>query len=178
MRLIRALARRLVAWWAKADKATRTVGVQWYREARRIARQLARRYDCTVSRAAGVIAALSPRLTWTYNVTAAEAVLAGDRKVPGVFRASLAKARMIQEGARPLDVLRGPKVRAFYRALMGDRDAAVVDVWTARAAGVQDAPNEREYAQVAQALRMGADEVGVSTSELQAAVWVAIRGRA
>lgn len=178
MRLIRTLARRLVAWWRAADKAARTAGVQWYREARRIARRLARTHGTTVATAAGVIAALSPRLTWSYNVIAADAMLAKVPKVPGVFEASKAKAHRIIAGERPLDVLRGPKVRAFYRALMGDRDAAVVDVWTARAAGVQDAPNEREYAQVAQALRMGADEVGVSTSELQAAVWVAIRGRA
>lgn len=136
-------------------------------------------HGCSAATAAGVIAALSPRLTWSYNVIAAEAVLAKAERVPGVFRANLVKARAIAEGARPLTVLSGPKVRAFYRALCGDSSAAVVDVWTARAAGLdQTALTPTMYDQVARALRMGADEVGTTTSSMQAVAWVAVRGRA
>lgn len=179
MRTVRRLARRLVALWHAADKAVRTAGVQWYRDARATARRLARAHGCSLATAAGVIAALSPRLTWAYNVVAADLVLGAAERVPGVFRANLAKSRAIAEGARPLTVLSGPKVRAFYRALMGDTSAAVVDVWTARAAGVDpEGLSPQLYAQVARALRMGADEVGTTTTSLQAVAWVAVRGRA
>lgn len=178
MRAIRAFARRLVAWWRAADDVARSAGVTWYRAARKTARRLARARGCTLARAAGVIAALSPRLTWSYNVIAADAVLARVARVPGVFRANLAKGRAIAAGAAPLSVLSGPKVRAFYAALMGSPDAAVVDVWIARAAGIEGALTPKQYAQVAQALRMGADEVGQTTSAFQAATWVSIRGRA
>jgi hypothetical protein len=136
MRTVRRLAARFVALWRAADRAVRTAGVQWYRNARRICRDLARRHGVSESCAAGVVAALSPRLGWTYNVLAADLVLARAERVPGVFKASLVKARRILAGGRPLQVLSGPKVRAFYRALKGDESAAVVDVWTARAAGL------------------------------------------
>lgn len=179
MRLVRRFARRLVALWRAADRASRTAGVQWYRAARATARRLARAHHCTPATAAGVIAALSPRLTWKYNVLAADLVLGQAEHVPGVFRASLAKGRAIADGARPLSVLSGPKVRAFYRALMGDEDAAVVDVWTARAAELDAAElSPKMYDAIAHALRMGADEVGTTTSRLQAVAWVAVRGRA
>jgi hypothetical protein len=179
MRKIRRFARRLVALWHAADSAARTAGVQWYRAARAMARKLGRMHGCSAATAAGVIAALSPRLTWSYNVIAAEAVLAKAERVPGVFRANLAKARAIAAGARPLTVLSGPKVRAFYRALCGDSSAAVVDVWTARAAGVDpQGLSPQLYAQVARALKLGADEVGTTTSAFQAVAWVAVRGRA
>lgn len=178
MRLVRRFARRLVALWRAADRAVRTAGVQWYRRARATARRLARQHGCTLATASGVIAALSPRLGWTYNVLAADLVLGAAERVPGVFQASLAKARAIADGARPLLVLRGPKVRAFYRALMGDESAAVVDVWTARAAGVDGDVSPKTYAAIANALRMGANEVGTTTARLQAVAWVAVRGRA
>lgn len=178
MRRVRAFVRRLVRWWRAADTATRDAGRAWYRTARRTAKRLARAHGCTLQTAAGVIAVLSPRLQWARNVTAAAEVLEGRSRVPGVFRASLAKARRIAAGERPEDVLSGPKVRAFYAALLGDLDAAVVDVWIARAAGIEDAPTDREYAQVAEALRMGAREVGEPTAVFQATTWVAIRGRA
>jgi hypothetical protein len=179
MRTVRRLAARFVALWRAADRAVRTAGVQWYRNARRICRDLARRHGVSESCAAGVVAALSPRLGWTYNVLAADLVLARAERVPGVFKASLVKARRILAGGRPLQVLSGPKVRAFYRALKGDESAAVVDVWTARAAGLSpEHLTAKLYAAVAHALKMGADEVGTTTARMQATAWVAVRGRA
>jgi hypothetical protein len=179
MRTIRRLAARLVALWRAADRATRTAGAGWYRNARRIAREMARRHGVSLATAAGVIAALSPRLMWVRNVLVADMVCAQELRVPGVFAASLAKARAIRAGAKPTLVLRGPKVRAFYRALMGDEQATVVDVWTARAAGLRgDALTDKQYADVSAALHLGAKEVRTTASRLQAVAWVAIRGRA
>lgn len=179
MRRIRRFAARLLAVFLSASPEARTAGDEWYSKARRIARRMARNHCTTMATAAGVIAALSPRLGWTYNVLAADLVLSGASKVPGVFKASLAKARAIAAGARPLLVLKGPKVRAFYRALCGDEDATVVDVWTARAAGLSgDALSAREYHEVSRALTMAAVEAGVPAARLQAVAWVQVRGRA
>lgn len=77
-----------------------------------------------------------------------------------------------------MSVLSGPKVRAFYRALMGDRDAAVVDVWVARAAGWTRELKQRGYDVVARALVAAARLARVSVARFQAVVWVAVRGRA
>ncbi len=178
MRRVRQLAARLLRVFRAASLADTAAGLLWYARQRKVARRLARVYRTTIARACGVIAALSPRLGWTYNVRAAELVLAGAAKVPGVFKASLAKARAIASGARPLQTLGGPKVRAFYRALMGNESSPVVDVWVARAVGVQDAPTAKQYEQVSQALALAARAAGTTVAGLQAVAWVHVRGRA
>lgn len=171
------MVRRLLEHWSQADRNARTQGRQWYALARRTCAGMAREHGVSLATACGVVAALSPRLQWGPNVRAARAVCAG--VVPsGVFRTSLAKAQRIRNGERPLSVLSGPKVRAFYRALMGDASAAVVDVWVARAAGWARELKDRAYAIVAGALAAAARVARVPVAAFQAVVWVAVRGRA
>jgi hypothetical protein len=177
MRRVSAMVRRLLDHWSQADRDAHTQGRQWYAVARRTCGVMARERGVSLATACGVVAALSPRLQWGPNLRAARAVLAGERPT-GVFRASLERARRIYQGARPLAVLSGPKVRAFYRALMGDATAAVVDVWVARAAGWVRELKEAAYAKVAAALATAARAVGVPVAWFQAVVWVAVRGRA
>ena len=169
------LARRLYARWFNATAQHKAEGHWWYKRARRDARRMARLHGCTLSTAAGVIAALSPRLHWDVNLRAAERLL-GSEDVTGVFMDNLVKAQRIFAGERPLSVLSGPKVRAFYRAILG-QDAAVVDVWVARAAGIQRELTPQRYSEAARALTQAARMAGVPTTTLQATVWVAERGR-
>lgn len=175
---MRGLVTRFVRAWRAATRSERAQGRAWYPEARRTVRQLADASGSSQAVAAGVVAALSPRLMWVVNVRAAGVVLQGG--IPaGVFKTSLYKAqRIASRAARPLDVLRGPKVRAFYRAIMGDTRAAVVDVWVLRVAGWARSLTERAYAQVAGALEVAAAKLRVSVTDLQATAWVAIRGSA
>jgi hypothetical protein len=75
----------------------------------------------------------------------------------------------------------GEKTRAFYANILGDQNAVAVDVWAARAAeGYRDkrAPKGKRYAAIADAYRDAADHRGLSPRDLQACVWVSIRGRA
>lgn len=157
----------------------------WYANARAAARRLAREHGTTVSVAAGVIAALSPRCPWGRNVIAADIILGAARRgddLPSVgLKANARKAFAIASGAgRPLDILRGPKVRSFYRNILGDVDAVTVDVWAARAAGVDSKArlDGRRYDHIADAYRYAARIVGVAPAVLQAIVWVSIRGTA
>lgn len=178
MQLLRRMAARIVRVYRQASAEVRAQGREWYANARRTAAKVARAMGHTKATACGVIAALSPRLGWTHNVNAAIAMLAG-RDPTGVFKASKSKARRIIAGERPLSVLSGPKVRAFYAALMGDQDAAVIDVWMARAAGLKNPQlKEREYNRVAAALKLASSEVGERVAALQAIAWVQTRGRA
>lgn len=172
------MARRIVQCYRLASSAVKAAGREWYRNARLTAYRMALDCKVTLRTAAGVIAAISPRLTWTHNVTAAwTLLLTGDAR--GVFKASKAKARRIIAGARPEDVLGGPKVRAFFAALCGDDDAAVIDVWMTRAAGLRNPQvTERTYSQVAAALKLASAEVGERVAALQAIAWVQTRGRA
>lgn len=158
-------------------------GLSWYGRAMDAAAAI---LPADPNRAAGVIASLSPRCQWRTNVSWAAAVIdaaeRGDTEPPAVHtRAMRALAWRIARGEAPLDVLNGPKVRAFYRNIVGDSDAVTVDVWAARAAeGVSDprGPSGRRYALLAEAYRSAARVLDIPPRDLQAAVWVNVRGAA
>lgn len=168
---------KLVAAWNTTSAEDREAGEDWYRSARAVVGHMAARHGVSRSTAAGVVAALSPRIHWARNLDVADVVLSGG--IPsGVFKASLAKALAIRSGRRANDVLKGPKVRAFYRALMGDRDAAVVDTWMVKVIGWTGNVKSKAYGRIATAMQSAAKRVGVAVTTLQAATWVAIRNRA
>jgi hypothetical protein len=141
--------RALVAHYRDADEETEQLGTGWYRRS---------------------------RLRWSSNVALAEALCAG-KPVTGVLSANLEKAQRILDGERPLAVLGGDKVRAFYRAIMGDPEAVVLDVWMMRAAGWQKATlSKSEYASLSEALTSAAERVGLDPADFQAVVWTHVRG--
>jgi hypothetical protein len=125
-----------------ATDADRREGLGWYASANIFAQGLAAEYGITVRQAAGIIAALSPRLSWTLNMRFAHQLCAtGDAPV---LTLSKRRARAILAGADPSDVLAAPKgsprsgqkVRAFF-ALIADPASAhdvcidrhAYDVW-------------------------------------------------
>jgi hypothetical protein len=171
------MVQKLIRAWSKATDEDKRQGAEWYRTARETCRDMATDNGVTHECAAGVVAALSPRLRWSVNLRAAKRCLAGE-KVPGVVKANLAKANQIAAGAPPLSVLSGPKVRAFYNAIMGDDSAAVVDIWVTRVVGWTKDVKRATYEKIATALKQAAEKVGTSVCTLQASVWVAIRGAA
>ena len=168
--------KRLIAYYERATTDERLAGESWYTEARTVARMLSRRHAVTSNVAAGVIASLSPRVTWRQNIKLADAVL-GLTYERGALGANLQKARRIANGERPLDVLRGPKVRAFYRALTGDESSGVIDVWMQRAMRVTRL-SVRAYEACVRALQRAAKAVGTTVARLQAIVWTVVRGSA
>jgi hypothetical protein len=167
---------RLERHFVAAESALHTGGV-WYSNSRRVARRLARENGVTLSVAAGVIAALSPRVQWAVNVRMAEALLSKG-ETAGLGN-SLEAARRIIDGEKPTSVLKGPKTNAFYRAIMGDEDSVVLDSWMLYAAGWhKDGCTPKEYTTLAECLRRAAERHSVSPREFQAIVWTHVRGRA
>jgi len=195
MRTERAMREALLGVWRAIPEDERTAALNggWYAESRRVAEALAGEYGVTLETVAGVIAALSPRMRWSDNVRGAEAVLhraaypgvfgtggmlAGlGKPIPG-YGANIAKAERIAAGEAPLAVLGGPKVLAFYRAILGDRSSAVIDVWMIRAVGeyAHKPITGAAYERVADALRAAALAAGVDTADFQAIVWTYVRG--
>lgn len=165
------------ALWLRTTEEQRIQGSRWYPEARATIRGMARRHWYSEATVAGVVAALSPRLHWCRNLQVAERVLTSGTST-GVFKANLHKAAAILSGARPLKILSGPKVRAFYRALVGQRTSVVIDVWMARVAGLTTSLTGQVYAKLADALTALAKRFGVTPADAQAILWVTARGRA
>jgi len=169
----------LLEHYEAADSVNGGLGGDWYAEARRQCRRMAREHGLGLHAVAGIVAALSPQLQWHVNLRVAEQVCATGEAQEGCLRQSEDKAVRIRRGERPTDVLGGPKVRAFYRALLGDPDAAVIDTWMFQSVGWPEGGTRggRHYEMVADALRDAARLVNLPVSELQAIVWTQVRGR-
>jgi hypothetical protein len=109
-------------------------GAQWYQTAQNAAVTIATRYSVSTDMVAGVIAALSPNNRWERNLRDADAligayVLGGYSDALQVktstYNRNKTKALSILEGAAPLAVLGGLKVRAFYSCIIGADEVCI-----------------------------------------------------
>lgn len=175
---VEGMAERVSAVLSAASAAERRAGREWYATAREAARVIAAEADISVDTAAGIIAAWSPRAQWADNLSRARRCARGEH-VPGLGR-SRAAAERIRAGEHPLEVLRGPKTRSFYRNIVGDPTAITVDIWAARAAGWsgRETFTAAQYAAISEAYRRAAAAHRLEPSTAQAIAWVATRGRA
>ena len=159
---------------------------RWYCEANAFAESLTViRPEWDMEVAASVVSAFSPRVTWGHNK--AKALQYAQGITPKGLRAHVAAANRCT--VMGFDGLRGLKTNAFARAIAGDSDAVVVDVWMCRAAGLtwargkhkgqpKDAPNKGEYRIIANAVREVAAAHNMDAAIMQALLWIIIRGKA
>lgn len=148
----------------------------WYAEAGEFARSLCMiRPEWNMEVSCSVVSAFSPRVTWAHNK--AKAFQYAQGITPKGLRSHVAAAdRCVRMG---FDGLNGLKTNAFARAIAGDMNAVVVDVWMCRAAGLgKDAPNKREYREIAEAVRQVAEEYRMEPATMQALLWIIVRGKA
>jgi hypothetical protein len=178
-----AFVQSILGVWCVTDDATRELGALWYPEARSTVDSF---WPDHVDRARGITAALTPRAYWATTLVWSRILIDAWRSGADIPRVSTTRNRelawRIASGERPLDVLGGQKVRSFYRNLSGNTRTVTVDVWAARAAGL-DMPDgksltRRQYAEISMAYRRAARLTGTEPAELQAAVWIQVRGKA
>jgi hypothetical protein len=180
---IDAATQRILAAYDAADDETRRLGAAWYPGARTMCGAM-QPGGHDADTACGVVAALSPRCQWATNLAWAAQVLAAKRQrkgCPAVHTTAMrAHAWRIAGGENPLEVLNGPKVRAFYGNLTGNTDAVTVDVWAARLAlGQYDVSGPgKHYDDIAEAYQRAAWARDVQPSTMQATTWIHIRGKA
>ena len=147
----------------------------WYRDAEEVAEEVARNLDTTLEVGASIVAAFSPRERWSTNVSKAIAYSLGGRPKGLQNNLTMADAA-IEKG---FDALKGLKTNAFARAIAGDTDAVVIDVWMMRAAGMNnDSPNKTQYNMLSDLVRLMASEHGLTPRTTQALIWIVKRGSA
>jgi len=177
--------------YRRSTAADMEEGMAWYRAA----------HDWTVAhthgrphlakRNAGIVAALSPMNEWKNNKRKAAELISKRGRI--VFAedgsngiglgANVAKAIRIYNGEDPLDVLKGDKVRAFYRTILdpyGDIDP-VIDRHAFDIAVGQRTDNKTRsalqrkgvYDAFANIYREAAKQANIGSAEMQATTWVA-----
>lgn len=187
---IRRMTRRLIRLHASTTASDLAAGLAWYDRARAAAEVIA--IDGDVSGAAAVIAHLSPREVWATNIAGAAAMLEAAEagaECPAVGIADprcgldqRQKAWGVALGIFDPEANHGPKTGAFHANIMGDSDRVCIDSWAARAATGDDdhkGPGTRlQYAAMERAYQRAARAIGMAPRDLQAAIWVNIRGAA
>lgn len=182
----------ILTTWAQATDADLAEGHAWYATAHAFAVSLAERHGLTVEAAAGIIAALSPRVSWSLNLRLAEQLCAtGSARGLGV---SIRRATRILLGESPATVLAAPagsprsgqKVRSFYANILNPEatDGPVTidrHAWDI-AAGFAGTDADRSgldrvgvYSGLEDAYRVAARILGVAPTTVQATTWVAWR---
>jgi hypothetical protein len=147
----------------------------WYHEAQEVAQQVANNLNASLEVGAGIVSAFSPRERWASNITKAVAFSLGYH-VNGLKNNTKMANDVLSEG---IDGLKGLKTNAFAKAIFGDTDAVVVDVWMMRAAEMPtDSPTQGQYHAIANAVRKVAGEFGLTPRTAQALIWIVVRGTA
>jgi hypothetical protein len=137
----RANTRNITGILSLATEADIFEGKEWYARAHRFGVQLIAAYDITMGQAVGVIAALSPNNRWERNCADADRLINAylsdhDLSLTKVCTYNTNKQKAIKildlnmESAEPEaieSILKGRKVTAFFRSIMGDPNAVCVD---------------------------------------------------
>jgi len=147
----------------------------WYRDAEEVAEEVARNLGTSLDVGASIVAAFSPRERWSTNVSKAIAFSLGHKPAGLQNNLRMAEASL----SLSFDALKGLKTNAFARAIAGDTDAVVIDVWMCRAAMLDtDSPNVGQYRMLSDAIRIVAREFGLTPRTVQALIWIIVRGGA
>lgn len=110
-------------------------GHRWYADGQATVADIADRAGIGMERAAIIVAHLSPRTRWSFNVAGAYQ-LAIQRQADGCMANNVARALAALDADDPWSTF-GPmahKTRRFARNLLGDHSVITVDTWAMRVA--------------------------------------------
>jgi len=148
---------------------------KWYLDAENVAREVARNLNTTLEVGASVVSAFSPRERWARNVSNAiqyslyQPVVALGNNIRMADKAQ----------ASGFDALKGLKTNNFAKAIAGNENAVVIDVWMLRALGIEKkTPTQSQYKLMADAVTAVAIEYGMTPRSMQALIWIVVRGSA
>lgn len=157
---------------------------RWYEYAGQWCNELDRAHGLPCGTVAGFVAALSPLNSWPSQIkhtpaslsNGLELIRAGQSAVHGItgpgFFSNKDKAARILAGEKPLDVLGGDKVRAFYRNLIGDYSVVTIDRHALAICGLDEGITSKRYAQASKAFILAGSYLGITGAECQALTWV------
>lgn len=166
--------------YAAAPAAVIEAGRLWYPRARDLCEEIGGGI-VPVETVARVMAALSPRVAWHWNIRwtrqVVAAYLAGEPMPAVSTTGNRSKAWRELHGER---VLSGQKTTTFAKAIIGDTEAVVIDSWVLRTVGLAPEAKVTPFRQrwITDAYIEAAAQVGETPRDLQAIVWCQIRGAA
>lgn len=175
----------ILATYRQSTMAERQQESGWYAAAHLFCQEVAESTGgrTTVRQVAGIVAAISPRLSWAKNMEYARLVV--ETGTAPLMFGNLRKAQRIAEGADPDLVLGGRKVRSFFDNILypGTSDTVTIDRHAVDIAfGVAGNDESRKvlahagvYDTVSDAYRAVGRTLGIRPLQVQAITWVTHR---
>ncbi len=161
------------------------IGINWYKDANKITKDLANKYNTSAFIVAGVISALSPRNKWEQNIKDAEKVLkaVGEGLTPEdikvcTFHKNKYKAFAIAKGEISITDKSLKTFSFVHNISYLDAERVTVDIWALRAVfnktiNIKSASIGRlAYKQIEEVFINKAYDLGLKGYELQAILWV------
>ena len=164
---------RALTLYLASTAAQRRSAAQWYPAALEICERVAERHGHETVNVVAAMAILSANTYWDQNVAMARD-LASRRRFhnPGTFTKIARKAWRALHGEVNENV-KGPKTRAFARAIAGDLRAVVIDRHILRALEHwRHGVSPQQYKRYANQITLAADTLRVPPAVLQATLWV------
>lgn len=169
-------------YWTDASESTRADAAAWYPSANAWAHEQAREYSVEPALVCGLLAVLSPGVSWELNKRDVRGVLRWGLKAytPATWGANRRKAQALLDGYSFHDVVEfrtSPKVFSFYCNIAdptGD-EHVTVDRWIARVHLGRDTITHRQYRDIAEQYREAASTVSIVPCTLQACAWLQAR---
>jgi len=152
--------------WAIDGRQSR----KWYRDARRSIRAFATEHDHDPRTVSDVLALFSPRSNVTRSVNDSRHYLLTGQYRPHVMSTIRAAVNHWERTGE----IRGPKTSEFAKALRGNSQAIVVDVWMCRALGVDHnliGQRPTLFRRCQRSIANCAEILGWQPAETQAAIW-------
>lgn len=180
----------LLSLYNTAGPTIREEGMRWYEDANKISLSLTDRFLlASCSHAAGVIAVLSPSVSWEVNCRDAESVCAarkGQDVTVSTYGQFKEKAFAIRDGDDPIKWINprtAPKTYAFWKCIKDPDNAAHVTIDRHALAACFGRPlTDRErsnalkrvgmYNHYSQIYKDAASVVGILPSQMQAICWL------
>jgi len=167
------------------DKASRkhlNDGKIWYTRLNRFCRDLGYKYNEPTWKVTAIMSALSPRTSFKNNVYDTEQLLKyGENaklKSP-LFRnkaLNIYNAKCYDEVKTMFKEKTGRKTLSFWENLMLVGNRATIDVHMIRHLGIEGSLTDKKYREAEKAIQDYAKKVNIKTYDLQAILWVTVRG--
>jgi hypothetical protein len=147
-------------------------GRSWYPNTMRHCGRIAQDTGMSLERVTAVLAITSPDAQLVTNLRWARAWAENPGtkvgRYPGRMVRACWRAMALSD---PAEAVTGPKVRAFYDAILGDTDALVLDRWALRLATGSPATTVGNRREAERLYREAADELKENLRDLQAIIW-------
>jgi hypothetical protein len=179
---VRSTVNQIVRVFGQATPEQIIAGMVWYGTAQDLVYVLSEKSSYTIDQVACAMAALSPRLRWSQNTDSVESLVMTGELPRYIMSGPGKRARKALTAADPYQVFSksAKKTHSFARNITGDEIAVTVDVWIARVVGVDERQLKLAgvYEAIAHCFRLAAKRVGITPAQLQAVVWIVVRGSA